>query len=124
MELTPVELEAAERQMWVLCPLQYKEDEFCEKRKRKLKALREQTRKRLIEKLVKNKSNMVKNISGVNIDFSNPSVAAAKSITDFKKMDFFSHLSKTDADAAYKELMETVEGSEPKNKEKEKGKDE
>jgi vacuolar-type H+-ATPase subunit D/Vma8 len=105
MELSKEQVVWIENEVYATCPIQYREDTFCDKRKRSLKEYRERLREFYTQKILKSIVDMnTKNIQGVEINID--SFKAVKSIADLKKQDIFSHLE--NADEAYKELFELI----------------
>lgn len=49
---------------------------------------------------------MEKIIKGVGVDLSHPDIKKAENIEDLKALDIFSHLSETEQEEAYQELLD------------------
>ncbi len=113
MELTEEQIAWIENEVYVICPLQKYEDQFCAKRKKKVSDLRAQVKQSLINRLIKENSSMVKSYSGVSVDTDHPTIQAAKNVDDVIKIGLFGHLTKDEEKALAKELLEDIK---PKKK--------
>lgn len=52
-------------------------------------------------------------VAGSQINLDHSDFEVAKNVSDLKKLDVFGHLSKTDQEAAYKELLDALKGKTP-----------
>ena len=106
MILTGAELALIDRQVFDIYPTQPNEDNWCKKRKANIAALRARTRELLIQKAIKEKSNMEKEFYGVTVNLAHPDIAGAKTPSDIEKLELFSHLEEPDRSQANVEVFE------------------
>jgi len=115
MQLTGEQIAWIEKEVYVICPLQKNEDQFCAKRKKKISDLRAQVKQSLINRLVKENFSMVKSYSGVSVETDHPTIQAAKNVEDIVRLGLFDHLSKDEEKAAAKELLEDIKPKKAKD---------
>ena len=104
MEYTKEQRAWVEKEVYVICPIQINEDNFCAKRKKKINDLREQIKDRLYKKCLEKMPN--NKFSGVTVNTDHPSIIGQKTIGDLGKLGLFSHLSKDESDLALIELWD------------------
>lgn len=104
--LTDEQIAWIEKEVYVICPIQYKENEFCEKRKKKIATLRSQVRERLTQKLLKEMADEKLYIGGAEI--IPQALAGVKTASELAKMGIFSHLPKHEEEKFNKELWESL----------------